>query len=494
MSYDFLSSNLEPDEKELVLELIGPSTCFSMGIAELAVSQSTLTTDDIQTFEWKSIIKPGIVCLLQDPTRDWDYFIRVFDLDKGVKVWELRIELNTRATRRRRHLILLDSLFGVFTACLNFVDNDEADIFSIFMSDIVGFDDSKKTPQEYLKESKEMIDLRLSLFPTPSHISSKPVLGNDSKKGKLTKDKDATKSIDSIETKNIIMVKTSRSSEIKSRVCNNISEKKLNEIVLEKLKLFLGDAGLDMSIFDDPEYGSLATEFFEKEKDAIEAMDTKKILEYANIHNKKYISNNGKTNHSDPKEYDVFDNPYYEDALPLQNDFERTRRHMSLFMGNKKEAPSVEGVSTSEERSLKLPAKGFYDANQKKKASFTLEPSSDKSHQDNTSISKSSTENASDDSNESTTESDFDDTNESEVRNGKSSSQNCGKSETEKFPTFREKLQHRRNESCSIVIKRSPLPSKKSCQAPSPSSQNVTSTSRYKWKAAKAKTMKKEPM
>ena len=75
-----MSSNLEFDEKKLVLELLGPSTCFSMGIAELAVSQSTLTTDDIQTFEWKSIIKPGIVCLLQDPTRDWDYFIRVFDL------------------------------------------------------------------------------------------------------------------------------------------------------------------------------------------------------------------------------------------------------------------------------------------------------------------------------------------------------------------------------------------------------------------------------
>ena len=486
-----MSSNLELEEKDLVLELIGPSTCFSMGIAELAVSQSTLTTDDIQTFEWKSIIKPGIVCLLQDPTRDWDYFIRVFDIGKGVKVWELRIELNTRATRRRRHLILLDSLFGVFTACLNFVDNDEADIFSIFMSDIVGFDDCKKTPQEYLKESKEIIDLRLSLFPTPSHISSKPGIENDCKRGKLIRDKDVTKSIDSIETKNIIVRKTSRRSEMKSRVCNNISEKKLNEIVLEKLKLFLGDAGLDMSIFDDPEYGSLANEFFEKEKDAFEAMDAKWILEKGDIHNKKCISNNGVTSQHDSEKYDVFDNPYYEDALPLQSDFERTRRHMSLFMANKKDALLAEEVRFSEERSLKLSAKGFCDANENKKASSTLEPSSDKSQQDNKPISESSTENASDDSIESTTESDFDDVNESEISNCKSSSQNCGKSEAEKFSTFREKLQHKRNDSCSIVIRRSPLPPKKSCPPPSPTSQKVISTSRYKWKAAKATTIKR---
>ena len=124
MSENFMSNNLLPEEKELVLELLGPSTCLSMGVAELAVSQSTITTDDIINFDWKSIIKPGVVCLLQDPLRDWDYFIRVFDLDRGTKVWDHRIELNTRATRRRRHLILLDSLFGVFTACLNFVDDD----------------------------------------------------------------------------------------------------------------------------------------------------------------------------------------------------------------------------------------------------------------------------------------------------------------------------------------------------------------------------------
>ena len=180
-----------------------------------------------------------------------------------------------------------------------------------------------------------------------------------------------------------------------------------------------------------------------------------------------------------------------EDALPLQNDFERTRRHMSLFMANKKDALLAEEVRFSEERSLKLSAKGFCDANENKKASSTLEPSSDKSQQDNKSISESSTENASDDSIESTTESDFDDLNESEISNCKSSSQNCGKSEAEKFSTFREKLQHKRNDSCSIVIRRSPLPPKKSCPPPSPTSQKVTSTSRYKWKAAKAKTIKR---
>ena len=125
--------------------------------------------------------------------------------------------------------------------------------------------------------------------------------------------------------------------------------------------------------------------------------------------------------------------------------------------------------------------------------SLTLEPSPDKSHQDDKSISESSAENTSDDSNESTTESDFDDTNESEERNCKSSSQSCGKSKTEKYFAFREKLQHRRNDSCSIVIKRSPLPPKKSCPPPSPPSQKVTSTSRYKWKAAKAKTIKRSP-
>ena len=135
-----ISEHLLPGEVKLIEKLLGDSCCRAMGIAELAISpiQSTVLTEQIHKFKWNSIIKPGVVCFNTDPQRNNDYYIKVFSMNKGKKIWEQRIDLNMKFNRRRRHLITFDgNLCGRGTICLNFIDNDEADDFAWEMSKVM---------------------------------------------------------------------------------------------------------------------------------------------------------------------------------------------------------------------------------------------------------------------------------------------------------------------------------------------------------------------
>ena len=135
-----ISEHLLPGEVKLIEKLLGDSCCKAMGIAELAISpiQSTVLTKQIHKFKWNSIIKPGVVCFNTDPQRNNDYYIKVFSMNEGKKIWEQRIDLNMKSNRRRRHLITFDgNLCGRGTICLNFIDNDEADNFAWEMSKVM---------------------------------------------------------------------------------------------------------------------------------------------------------------------------------------------------------------------------------------------------------------------------------------------------------------------------------------------------------------------
>ena len=135
-----ISEHLLPGEVKLIEKLLGDSCCKAMGIAELAISpiQSTVLTEQIHKFKWNSIIKPGVVCFNTDPQRNNDYYIKVFSMNEGKKIWEQRIDLNMKSNRRRRHLITFDgNLCGRGTICLNFIDNDEADNFAWEMSKVM---------------------------------------------------------------------------------------------------------------------------------------------------------------------------------------------------------------------------------------------------------------------------------------------------------------------------------------------------------------------
>merc|ERR1712051_467088 len=132
-----MSEHLLPGEVKVIEKLLGDSSCKAMGIAELAMSpiQSTVLTGKLHKFEWKSVIKPGLICFIIDPGRNNDYYIQAFDIDQRKRVWEQQIDLQMKYSRRRRHLITFDGAYG--TICLNFIDNDEADVFALAMSRVI---------------------------------------------------------------------------------------------------------------------------------------------------------------------------------------------------------------------------------------------------------------------------------------------------------------------------------------------------------------------
>ena len=64
-----ISDNLRPEEAQLIQKLLGDDRkCLSIAIAELAISpiQSISTNKNEQTFEWQSVIRPGVLCFIQD--------------------------------------------------------------------------------------------------------------------------------------------------------------------------------------------------------------------------------------------------------------------------------------------------------------------------------------------------------------------------------------------------------------------------------------------
>ena len=434
MSENYMSNNLLPEEKELVLELLGSSTCFSMGVAELAVSQSTITTDDIINFDWKSIIKPGVVCLLQDPLRDWDYFIRVFDLDRGTKVWDHRIELNTRATRRRRHLILLDSLFGVFTACLNFVDDDEADIFSIFMSDYVGFDDCKRSPEDYLE---------ISSIKSNGNSISRSSSQNEERKKETQKVGKNVARISMRNEKRYNELQHGCNSEKISNQFRTMPLKRQNEEMLEKVRVFLNVAGHDMSIFDDPRKSLYAHNFFQKEQKAIEAIDITKTTEYGNIHEKKHFTKRKSTNKLNCKKYDLVENPYYNVHPSLKEDCLPT---LKLVQANSIDNSSIRGVKSLKEQRLESKNSDNTDHSVSDVCKETKHDSITKDSKDVQDVN---------------------------------------------FSSFREKLVTKRDSCSSLAFKKSPLPPKRSNPPPPHQIAKPVEFSRNKWKFAKGNALKK---
>ena len=228
--------------------LLGNAHCKSMGIAEVAISpiQKIASTDGMQKFEWKSIVKPGLACFVQDADRNNIYFIQAFDLDKGQRVFDQRVDLKMQYRRRRRHLLTFDGDYGL--VCLNFVDDDEADHFSFTMSGIVE-NKANKTLGE-IPNRPGVKDGDSSQNPTPL-IHSDLKLNDDDKK-KTKKEKKGLWGrlfgSDDKEDPDAFSLK---------KIQNQIGEEEF-----EKLKIFLKVARLDVSILDDPKKGPEIYQFY----------------------------------------------------------------------------------------------------------------------------------------------------------------------------------------------------------------------------------------
>ena len=114
-----------PDEEKVIQDILGDGRkSLSMGIAEFAVSQEIGKS---QISQWKSIVKPGVVCFVYDEIRNGHY-IQVVDMNKSLRAWEQRMDKTMGFQRKERWIITFDSDYG--KACINFADVKEADHFA----------------------------------------------------------------------------------------------------------------------------------------------------------------------------------------------------------------------------------------------------------------------------------------------------------------------------------------------------------------------------
>ena len=116
------NSNLTPTEKQIVMEILGDSKkVLFIGIAEFLVSPCC------NEEKWDSIVKPGVVCFVKDLFK-CKFFVQVISMTEGKLVWSQNIDEHIATQRRRRWIFVFET--GYRKLMLNFVDDDEADVFS----------------------------------------------------------------------------------------------------------------------------------------------------------------------------------------------------------------------------------------------------------------------------------------------------------------------------------------------------------------------------
>ena len=272
MPQHVMSEHLLAGEVKIVEKLLGSSCCKAMGIAELAMSpiQSTVLTEKIHKFEWKSIIKPGMVCFITDPGRNNDYYIQAFDIDKRKRVWEQKIDLQMKYSRRRQHLITFDGAYG--TICLNFIDNDEADKFAWAMARVI-------KPKVQNKANKILGRSSLPEKVTPIIVSDIPIKARNSLPPSTDKEEKRKKK----KTLWGTLFGSSSDKEEENAFSQEMVKKEIGEEEFEKLKVFLKVACLDVTVLDDPERGPEIFEFYKKEVFGKQQIEVDREEEYGQL-------------------------------------------------------------------------------------------------------------------------------------------------------------------------------------------------------------------
>ena len=116
-------TNLTIYDRRVIHNTLGNSyKKLATGIAEALLSPASPVE------QWSSIIRPGVVCLVEDKDKE-QFEIIVVNIDKGIIIWKQHIDNHLVCDRRRRWIFVLKS--GFRKLCLNFIDDMEADKFSL---------------------------------------------------------------------------------------------------------------------------------------------------------------------------------------------------------------------------------------------------------------------------------------------------------------------------------------------------------------------------
>ena len=146
-SFDSDKDNLNSNEINLIARLTEIDYhCLCRGIGQLAVSRSSFlgssiascnelmlykntdneTYDSLNKYRWKIILKVGVLILSQH-RKTKRYYIQAIDMVNEKVVINHQVEHDTQFKRKRRFILTFETKLGTF--CINFIDDDEADIF-----------------------------------------------------------------------------------------------------------------------------------------------------------------------------------------------------------------------------------------------------------------------------------------------------------------------------------------------------------------------------
>ena len=164
-----VKENLRPDEIELVNEILGSDQkCLCRAIAQVAIDRSTFLGNHFPTpdnnltsennsmrhdknnnvFDWYVVLNVGVIAFTQDIPEECHY-IKLIDMEKGKVVLSHKLARNTIFQRRRRFITTFETEFG--TLCLNFVDDDEADVFMRELNKFSSYHECNSWPSNNVK-------------------------------------------------------------------------------------------------------------------------------------------------------------------------------------------------------------------------------------------------------------------------------------------------------------------------------------------------------
>ena len=265
---------------------------FSKSVNELSSEKTTSAHDkNNNVFHWHIILNVGVVVFTKDLQQE-KFDIRLVNMVKGKVILSQEIEKDTIFRRKRRFITIFETQFG--TVCLNFVDNDEADVF---MNEIYKFspniDSINRTTEDGVKQrnsddsNKPTLRLKNEIESKQNTICTDGPSDSSGKGGKKPSLADKFKSL--------FNISRSFDNRSKKKISKEYFQDKIGESQFEKLVIFLKVAGRNESDFDDPGKAREILQFYEEHKKSIDMIQPEREEEYGVID-------------------DIFETPYEEDS------------------------------------------------------------------------------------------------------------------------------------------------------------------------------------
>ena len=291
--------NLQPHEIALVNEIIGPNQkSLCRAIAQVAIDRSTflgtnfpkpddnLSSEKISKshdrnnndFNWHIVLNVGVIVFCED-LHQHEHFINLINMEKGKIILPQKIERGTTFQRRRRFITIFETQFG--TVCLNFVDDDEADVF---MKELYKFypDNRCVSNASNIAMEKNSGDSDISNHLRKHKDNSKDTIICDNLNVESLRKSDKKQSLAG-KFKQLFSIRGSLSNLSKKEVSKEYFKNKIGENQFAKLVIFLKVAGRNETDFDDPGQAREILKFYEENKKSIDMIQPEREEEYGVI-------------------------------------------------------------------------------------------------------------------------------------------------------------------------------------------------------------------